>query len=453
MSTHATRTSRIVWWYCFAVLTFSVIDPEVRRVLDWRTGFHAFQALIVVPLLGMAAFAFILAMPARLAAVPRSIVLLVWIWIGSFVYAATIGILSGNGPSALYDFMQFVAPMFIALWLAGTDDPAAQMFRRFSTVILALATGVSLYGIFQFLAPPPWDVYWIQHVARESGMITNGIAAPFQVRVFSVLNSPAPCATFLAVALAINLYRLRENRIVPVAGMFLCCVTLALTLVRSAWVALIIAVVVYLLFSARPARIASAAVAISAVLLTFFLAISPWLSAQGGGDIVAQRALTFTQLNTDSSLSHREASSGTLLSEGLENPLGQGLGIIGTASQLTTFTQKVNAIDGGFQARFAEMGFAGFAGYVATVLLALTFVFRKWREATQSGDHAARDAAAALLAVQATLIIMDISIDSHGNLPGALFWIVIGIALARGLAHARAAEKDAKSLGYAGSPA
>ncbi len=422
--------TRALWWYCSAILVFWVVYPEIRRLLDWRVGFHASQVLSIVPLLGMAILALALTLRGPATVSPR-MVLLSWIWIGSFVYAGVVGLLLGHGPSSLYDFLQFVAPVFIALWLASDTRTLAHAFERLSTLILLIAVAVSIYGIFQFLALPPWDAVWLKDVATIRHMVTNGGSQPFEVRVFSVLNSAGPCASFLAVAIALNLYRLKDKQILPLVGMALCVVTLMLTLERSAWVSLAVAAVVYLLFSPNAWRTASVGLVCGIIVAAFFWFTSPWVTPPAGENSIAARFLTFTQLDRDASVNARVASSTELLSDAITYPMGEGLGIIGVATQLTSFTESPTAIDGGLQARFAEMGFAGFIGYIATLLLALTFVLGRWRQSRRLGDQAESDALAALLAVQVMLIVLDFSIDSHIGLLGALFWLTVGASLLR----------------------
>ncbi len=373
-------------------------------------------------------------------------ILLGWIWIGSFTYAGVVAFLLGNGSSAFYDFVQFVAPLFAGLWLSSIGQPTVTMFNRFSSLMLVLGTIVAAYGIFQWLAPPPWDVYWLQHVARDSGMDSTGLARPFELHVFSVLNSATPCAIFLAIAIALNLPRLKKGSILPALGLFVCVIALSLTLVRSAWIALAVGVVLYCLLSSNPWRTASATLVLSAVVLAFFAGVSPWLDSHAGKNSIVLRFQTFYHLNSDASVNARQGTTSELLSEAAEYPTGEGLGIAGTASQLTSFNERVYSIDGGFQARLVEMGFAGFAGYAATLLLAFSFGWAMWWKARQSGDLGRNDVMGALLAVQAMLIVLDFSLDSHNNLLGALFWVVVGIGCSpqNAVAARRATEKTLK---------
>jgi putative inorganic carbon (HCO3(-)) transporter len=423
--------SRILSVYCLALLAFWVVVPEIRRLIDWRLGaFHASQALALIPLLAMGVFALATAFRG-LADASRKLLFLAWIWIGAFTYACAVGLLVGRGGSAAYDFLQFVAPMFVALWLSASAEPRSRIFRRLSAVVLAMAVGVSAYGLVQFAALPPWDVYWMQHVTTVTHMASIGKPHPFEVRVFSVLNSPEPCGAFLAVAIALNLYRLSEKHFLPLAGLVLSVITLALTLVRSAWIGLIVAIAIYVIFCSKPARAISAVLGCSLLLAGFFTFASPWLAEQAGQDSFAQRVQTFANLENDTSAEQRTQSTEELISDAVAYPIGEGLGLIGTAAQLTSFTQSINSIDGGLQARLVEMGFAGFLGYVATVLLAFAFVLSRWWEARRCGDHTGKEAMSALLAAQAALIILDFSIDSHVSLSGVLFWLTVGIALAR----------------------
>ena len=85
----------------------------------------------------------------------------------------------------------------------------------------------------------------------------------------------------------------------------------------------------------------------------------------------------------------------------------------------------------------------GFIGYIATLLLALTFVLARWRQARRSGNHTECAAFAALLAVQMMLIVLDFSIDSHTGLLGVLFWLTVGISLSRQNAPAKEVAGEA----------
>jgi len=357
--------------------------------------------------------------------------------------------MSGLGAASIYDLLQFVAPMFVALLFAAGEEPLLQAFKRVSTVILAIATAVGVYGIIQYTVLPPWDAAWLQHAAIVQGMVTNGLARPLEVRVFSVLNSSEPCASFLAVAVALNLYRLNDGRIFPMVGMLVCAITLLLTLERSAWVGLAAAVIVYALLSRKPLRAVSVGLACGAIVAALFLFLSPSLAAQtgdaqSGKNSIALRFETFMHLGTDVSANARVVETAGLVSAAIAYPTGEGLGIIGTSAQLASFAGAINAIDGGLQARLAEMGFAGAAGYCVVLLLTFGVAIERWREARKSGNDAESDLFASLLAVQTVLIVLDFSIDSHVGLPGVLFWMTVGMTLSRG----KALATETASLGF-----
>jgi putative inorganic carbon (HCO3(-)) transporter len=419
--------SRLWWWYCAAVLALWAVDPEIRRLLEWHGSFHAFRVLAVVPLLATVPFFFSAFPRGRISSAPM--LLLAWTWLGGFAYAAVMGWLFGQHASALYDFLQFTVPISIALWISVSGENVTGAFNRISTILLAIAVPVSLYGIVQYVMLPGWDAVWLQHVQGQYGMVTNGAWLPFEVRVFSTLNSPVPCAVFLATAFAFNLHRLKERSLLAHVAMFLCIVTLALTLVRSAWIALAVAAVVYLLLSGRPVRTAAVVAAFAVTVAVFFYYVSPWLAMQAGKDNLALRLQTFFSLQSDSSVNSRTATTEELLRQGIDEPLGQGLGLSGPAAEVSGVTSTADAVDGGFQARFSAMGFTGFGAYVATLLLAFGFTLGKWWKAKGSGDRDQREIMAVLMAVQALLVVMDFSVDSHAGFPGVLCWLAVGIAL------------------------
>jgi putative inorganic carbon (hco3(-)) transporter len=430
MMKRADTGPRLMWWYCVAILLFWVTVPEIRRVLEWHAGFRAFQVLTVVPLVGLTVFAFVTVF-RRGADFSGQVFLLAWMWIGSFTYAGVVGWLAGTGNSSVYDLLQAVAPAFVGLWLASNNESRSRAFNIVSGALLLIATLVGIYGIIQFVVFPPWDAAWMQN----TGIVTAGLPEPFEVRVFSVLNSPEPCAAILAIAIAFNLNRLKAKGGFAIAALLVCSITLLLTLDRSAWIAMGAAMGVYLIFSASPFRTLSTAFAHGIALVAIFSIAAPLLSAEAGQNSVAQRLQSFSMLSSDNSADSRLATGSELIAEATEYPLGEGLGIYGDATQLTSTSGAIRQLDNGILARLLEMGFVGFAGYAATLIFALGFIVARWSAARNSGDRTTRDIMATLLAVQTLLLVLDFSVDSHLGLTGLLFWITIGIGLHQEHAH------------------
>src|SRR4030081_1469123 len=73
-------------------------------------------------------------------------------------------------------------------------------YARVTKVLFGLTTILSVYGIIQYVFLPPWDAFWLQNVSAQ-GSLSFGKPFPFQVRVFSMLNSPGPFGSFMACIL------------------------------------------------------------------------------------------------------------------------------------------------------------------------------------------------------------------------------------------------------------
>ena len=146
--------------------------------------------------------------------------------------------------------------------------------------------------------------------------------------------------------------------------------------------------------------------------------------------MVTSRFSTLSNLNNDYSFADRQRYFAGLLTDAVSQPLGQGLGVLGTAAKLGD-GGKVKDFDNGFVARFTEMGYFGMACYLLALggMMALA-VSAQRRYAMRSMPRLAAMAAAAV-AVQMMLIALDVSSDHHDALAGIAFWLTIPLVLGR----------------------
>jgi hypothetical protein len=288
-----------------------------------------------------------------------------------------------------------------------------------------------VYGLSQFVHPAPWDVLWV-----EGGRFMSiGPANPFQIRIFSTLNSPGPAADFFAIGiiLAMPLFDIKRLWISPFVGAL--AAALLLTLVRASWVALAVGTVVYLFGSARRVR-ALPFIGIYAVFLIFLVGALPALLGAGtNSDVVMSRFETLTDVGHDTSALARSREIADSFQQGLENPIGTGLGQVGASSALIANPEssRGTTLDSGYMARFLELGWLGFAAYLFVVLggfgVILTSALRRPRFARKPHEDQVMIATAAALC--AALIWSDAAGDAHLGLDGIFFWIAMGIGLRR----------------------
>jgi len=409
------------WRYLTAVLVLWVVTPEIRRLIDWQMGYGSISALSALPLATLLVPGFAL-FAGGWFRVPLPLLGLAWLWIAGLAYGLAVGLASDLGPAALYAFAQFGLPALLGLWLVSWSAPAARVHDRLAALLLGIATLVSLYGIYQYVALPPWDSEW---------MINSGMGAPigkpepFGLRVFSVLNSPAPCAGFLVLTLLFNLPRLQTGRPGLLLQGSLCLAALSLTFVRSAWIGLIAGLVLYLLLSPGRMRLLKPGLALAGVVGLLAFAVPALM----GGDLVSQqvqaRVESLGNLPNDISFNERRVLLEQQIARFGLQPQGNGLGSTGTATKLNRPLNEwqVLHVDNGYLARLIEMGLPGVLCYLATLAGGLLLVMDRWR--TRRGGEAALTAAVA--ASQVALLLLDIAGDSHSALLGLFFWLGLGL--------------------------
>ena len=409
--------------YLIVVLALWVFMPELRRLIDWRVGFQAINVLSVVPLAALIPLA--VGALRRWSAVPAAMRIVAWLWLGAFAYGLVVAVTSGSAPAGAYTFAQFTLPLAAGLWASTIADPQ-NAYRRFAVAAVAFGAVSSLYAIVEYVALPPWDAYWMQNADIGS----MGQPLPYQVRVFGTLNAPGPFADFAMIALLLAAgagmrpLRATLNVAVIVAAF-------ALSSVRSAWVACVLGLATYVALSPRPLRTIAALGAVAAVAGAVVVSLPAIVGDAHVNDALAQRASTLQDVGADESANDRERQIRDAWSDVQARPLGSGLGTVGTATKLSTATQTATTLDSGYLSRLVEMGFPGFAGYVAAIAVALGVTLRTLFSAR---DPRTRTLAATSAAIQVALIGMDFSGEGHPGVLGMAAWTLAGLAAA---AHGR----------------
>ncbi len=413
------------WAYAFVVIALFGFVPEIRRVIDWKSSFTSISIISVLPFMALVPGAYALFLTSRFAKLERTALIAAWLWLGAFGYAYLVGVATGNAIAASYAFLTFVLPMGMGLFVSTLRVPAAELYERIAKFSLAISVPISAYAIYQYVSPPPWDVYWV----HQAGIPSIGLPYPFQLRAFGTLNAPAGLADYLGAIIILNFPRVRGSRPLILGAIALDLAAFILTMVRGDWIAVVIAVIVFI--ALRPKKIRNlSAIAFTAVLLTFVIGNAGTIfgSSQLGLDL-AKRFDTFTQLGDDGSFRERQEYFGNTLAVALGQPTGAGLGVTGTAAKLGSSGDAV-VYDNGYIARLTEMGYFGTLAYVATIGMMFVATLRRWRSCERAGDARAASIAAAALGLQAALIFLDVSFDHHSQLSGVFFWLAFGLVFA-----------------------
>ena len=395
--------------------------PEVRRLVDWRAGYNSVSIISVLPLISLLPFGAAV-LYARKRRFSRAFAVCAWLWFGGFAFSFAVGVANDDLLGATYTFAEFIVPMLFGLWLGSIDVPTTLLFEKISGFLLLLATPIALYGVLQYVALPAWDAAWMRH----ANITSIGLPLPFLLRPFSTLNAPGPFADFLAAVLLLNLPRVGRFKPIQIGALTLIIGALALTAVRSSWLALVLGLIAYIMMSPRRGRniMVFAGVGILGAILV--LNASELLGSAQAGNNLSQRFGTLTNLSHDQSYVDRQQYVGFTLISALEQPIGLGLGDVGTATKLTT--GGTTDFDNGYVARLVEMGYFGMLCYLGTLAAGLFLTFRYWRSATRMKLQHEAAIGASVFAVQLALVGLDVSSDHHANFSGLFFWMTLALA-------------------------
>jgi len=308
-----------------------LLGPQVRRAVDYATSYHdPSVVMIAAPLASLVLLPRIreLRWNGLLRWVRPLLVVTMAIAVGYAVGAVRVGLRPASGA-----LLVWLVPVLFGLQLVvvGRDVDALQDMVERVFVWGALVVGV--YGIVQFYVVPGWDAFWMDNVP----MASIGDPEPFEVRVFSTLNSPGPMATFLAAAvLFLTGSRHRLRLAAQIAG-YVC---LALSIVRSAWLACMLGLLLILAVGRARAK-TTALLAIGVVVIGVLQVSGPVQTA------ITDRIDESRDGRQDDSFVARSALYDEMIPTLFDNVVGQGLGSSGVASRLSAEGGGLADLDSG----------------------------------------------------------------------------------------------------------
>lgn len=385
-----------------------LLTPELRRIVDYGTGWHSLSPVMTVPpLVSLLALVPALRGYRRLLPGGRWLFLVALSALG---YGFVVGVLLvGPGPAAA-SLLNWLPPVALGLYIANAG-PARQdvvrVLRR--TAVLGVAV-LGTYAIVQFLVLPEWDRFWMANADLNS----IGRPEPLEVRVFSALNSPGPFATVLA-ALMTLLIGVKGGRRGAAFGVGL--VALGLSLVRGAWLG--IAVSALLLVKRNGGRGLAQIVAVVAVPVVVLAVL--------GGPIttaVTDRFSASTEAGTqDQSLTDRidlySRQTGAVLTE----VFGSGLGAVGTATKVGNQGElsDTGSFDSGLLEYPYTFGILVGGAFLVTLLAVSLSV---WRFARRQDDFTAACGAAVI-----GLVVQLVFVNISNSVTGVVLWVLLGLLL------------------------
>lgn len=390
------------------------VAPELRRIADWYEGvYHPVSLLSLAPLLTGAT----LAIPVlkEIHRVRKSSTRILLLFSVALAYGAVIG-LAKNGIGSVYDLANYLVPLLLIPFFAVTPFGPKDI-DRLLYAFANIAVLVAIYGIVQYLTVPPWDAFWMNH----ADMISIGTPYPLEIRVFSTLNSPGPAATFLVFALVPMILESRWRGTLRWAGVMLVVVCLLTTLVRSAWLVLLVMLLVYIASSPSKGKWKSL------LQLVFVAAALFWVVPKlPGAEGLVARVETLSDVSEDHSYNERLTLWSNMLPMVASNPVGQGIGSVGQGTKLGNGGElgEYGNMDNGVIALLLTFGILGglfFFGALGAVVKEIGAGVMRRNEL----QPYARLALAAWMGAVASLV----SDNGFPGLKGYLIWMLIGLGL------------------------
>lgn len=305
-----------------ASLLLFAFAPFLRRIVDLSAGYEEMGLMLVGPLMAL----LVPCIELRHLADPRQPwdsrlgpLMLATLCI---LYAAVLTLLQGKFNDAASGLLKWLTPVLYAGVLVMKADREEMLNAAISSFFIILPV-TGLYGALQYVDPQAWDRYWMEFAP----IMSIGQPLPYQVRVFSTMNSPASYASFTAAGLILVAF-MRTGWIsflvaAPAVLGFL------LSLYRTAWIALAVGILFCLLFVRTRAKA-------QLIMIALTIAGSIAVTIPPFSDVIGTRLSTLGKGSEDGSFQERLTQYFTLWSLPDSSLVGNGFTItdVGSAGSM-----------------------------------------------------------------------------------------------------------------------
>jgi hypothetical protein len=420
----------IGWWlqtryrsaFVAFVLLLWIITPEVRRLVDFQTGWHAFSPVAVTPMLVTMIVTGDILLYA--GALTRRQCFPFVLCLFAVAYAFVVGLVQNSLVATVYDLGVWGIPVVFGLYLAIQRDSLEHVWRAFeSSLVWGMAIS-GLYALVQFFYLPGWDRFWMENADINS--VGSALATDF--RVFGSMNSPGTFSLFCMAALLVSCASQTPGRILAAVPTAL---SLALSLVRSSWLGLLTGFAVLLIVS--PGRSRLRLITLVAVTAAIML---PLLAEPHIATTFFPRLDSLISLQHDNSYLDRSEFYAKFLDRALFNVGGQGLGSTGLATKLDNhgLMGELGNFDSGVMNIPFVLGWPGFVLFLSGLVMLFGLTARA--RFTQTGSSQ-RCAAAIAVGIVIQLVGSNVLFGAEG----LLFWAALAMTATDG-ARATAAGKS-----------
>ncbi|WP_162831497.1 O-antigen ligase family protein [Paraburkholderia caffeinilytica] len=401
------------------------LSPEVRRLADFVSGsFNPKSPVMIAPMLAVALSGCALITNFRALGQRRTMPLMLIVL--ALFYSYLVGMVQVGPAAATFTLVNWLFPVLVAFRLVVTWQDYPDYHRVLLKTFVYGGLVMGLYGVIEYLSPPPWDVFWL----IASQMESEGHPVPFGMRVSSTMNSSGP---FSQTIMAVLLMSLAARGRMRVATGLVGIPALMFTSVRSAWGGLAIGLVYPLTMLDGRSRIR-----LIGGVLGFAMLCAPLAMVDQVSDNFMQRFNTIQDLGHDNSYQVRAELYKQFMSVALTDIAGQGLGMTGLGTKLSSDDSLQLTVV--FDSGLLEVPFV--MGWPGTLLYTTGIVMLLWRAFRASRQRARDRFAISGVGVAIAMFAMMVFVNTLIGLPGMFFFVGVILPVI-GLRHAREAHAAA----------
>ncbi len=396
--------------------------PEVRRLVDYYQGYYNDTSLLMLTPYLVTGISL-----AKLINLPPSLtyqeIIPFFICIIGLTYSFLVGIINTSATAAIFSLLNWLIPIVFGFYLFASWRSYPQYRHIIQRTFLWGVLVMGIYGLVQFITAPPWDQFWMIH----SGMESIGTPAPFEIRVFSTLNSPGPFANVLSAGLLL-LFNFKGGTSFIAAGSGY--LSFLLSMVRAAWLNWLLSLFIFANFMKLRFQFR-----LVLTVLIVGLLILPIVNMEPFANVIKTRFDTISNIQNDTSFSERSMRYTDFLKISVVNPLGTGLGVTGLArsklgdgnTNVVDEDSRLVDLDSGVLDIFLSLGWFGGLPY----LWGLIWLVLRSIDGAKSGDIFANAACSIVLSNLVGLI----GGNSLIQVGGIVSWGFLGISLAASKYH------------------
>ncbi|MGK7948320.1 MAG: O-antigen ligase domain-containing protein [Xenococcaceae cyanobacterium] len=334
------------WWLWF-------LAPFIRRMIDHQAGHFTPGPWILSPLLVtfISAITLIKYLPKLHYRHSLPFLLsLAGVCYGFFIALLTMPI---EGQTVIH-FLSWSTPILFGFHLYVNWQDYPHYRQNLEKVFYWGVLVMGIYGIFQYLVAPQWDIFWLNSLGPAS--VYYGRPHPLGLRVWSTMMVPQKFGAVMAGGLLLLFVRKGIFRFLVAGVGYLAFV---LTTIRTAWLNWLVGLLI-LLASVRlrwQTRIITSIIIASLLILPLTM-VEPFAS------VVVSRMESFSHVEEDGSYHARLEGYNALIQPALSEFFGQGIG-----TKLDTSKTDLAAYDNGLLVLLFSLGWFGSIVYLSGIVL------------------------------------------------------------------------------------